>query len=236
MKGKLKIYNLATIPVHLLETGGRSDSYLCVKDDTKNTASRFFLLVNVTNSGITKLGDGIPNCQINSRFPKIWGDHILANIINSLRISLKIYVLTYLGGINFSTLKENKSADIKDDVPIRCSVDPMMHDFPVRCAIPYTLIAFSKLSSLPILCEELWEGDIALVTFTVGSYPWTESEKESKYPETPNSPHRIRREGYEIALSFNIQDIVLLYHKEPTVETLEEDVNNDGTASDEQLF
>ncbi|KIJ51160.1 hypothetical protein M422DRAFT_244352 [Sphaerobolus stellatus SS14] len=171
-KGKLKIYNLATIPARYLECGGRTSVYLHVKDDTRGLPSRFFSVIEITNSRITKLGDHIHNCQINGCMPKIITNHL--------------------------------------------HIDP-------------------KLSSLPILDGELCEADITLVTFTVGFYPWEETESELKFPETPKSPRKIRREGYTTALSFNIQNVVLLYREEPAVAADDEEEDKD-TLSDEPLF
>ncbi|KIJ42111.1 hypothetical protein M422DRAFT_254804 [Sphaerobolus stellatus SS14] len=229
-KGKIKIYNLATIPARYLETGGRTSTYLRVKDDTRGLPSRFFSVIEITNSSITKLGDRIRNCQINSRMPKIWSERAISNITNGLRIDPKVYIATYYGGINFSTRTYNNNST------------PGTDDFTVRRAIPFnaydgreTLFSLSKLSSLPMLDGELCEGDIALVTFTVGFYPWEETETELKLPETLKSPRKIRREGYTTALSFNIQNVVLLYREEPTI-TADDEEENDDTLSDEPLF
>ena len=87
MKGKIKIYKISPIPKqHLEAAGGCTSGYLWVKTDNKGQPSCFFMVVQVMNSDITQLGDRIKNCQINNHFPKIWGDHMLVNIMNGLRI------------------------------------------------------------------------------------------------------------------------------------------------------
>ncbi|KIJ53022.1 hypothetical protein M422DRAFT_242991 [Sphaerobolus stellatus SS14] len=172
-KGKLKIYNLATIPARYLECGGRASTYLRVKDDTRGLPSRFFSVIEITNSSITKLGDRICNCQINGRMPKIWSERAISNITNGLRIDPKVYIATYYGGINFSTRTYNNN-----------STPGTVNAYDGR----ETLFSLLKLSSLPMLDGELCEGDIALVAFTVGFYPWEETETELKFLETLKSP------------------------------------------------
>ncbi|KIJ27010.1 hypothetical protein M422DRAFT_271828 [Sphaerobolus stellatus SS14] len=203
-KGKIKIYNISTIPKQHLEADG-----------------------GLTNSGITQLGERVKSCQINGRFPKIWGERALGNITNGLRIP-QVFISSYLDGINFSTRSASSKSTGNDDFPVRRAIPFLAYDGRTQ---PFSL---TKLASLPTLSEELEFQDIVLVTFTVGSYDWEESEREARQNLTLKSPRKMREEGYKKALGFNIQDIVLLYRDEQVEDVSEGD--DDGSADEEQVF
>jgi len=67
--------------------------------------------------------------------------------------------------------------------------------------------ALGSLQKVPKVEGELMADDIVLITFTVNWYNWGLRALGT----WPNSPAKKKPEGYGKSLSFNVQDIVLLY-------------------------
>ena len=92
--------------------------------------------------------------------------------------------------------------------------------------------ALGKIGSLPVIPGELCVGDKVLITFTIGWYDWREGEEEGSLPKTPQSPKKKREDGYRKALSFNLQQIVLLERDGDNNEAGE----SDGDSSDNEYL
>ncbi|KIJ26537.1 hypothetical protein M422DRAFT_272362 [Sphaerobolus stellatus SS14] len=67
--------------------------------------------------------------------------------------------------------------------------------------------------SLPVLDRDLHAGDSVIVTFTVSWYKWRKPEQDKangKDGSTLVSPQKKAAEGYQMAVSLNIQDVILM--------------------------
>ena len=83
-----------------------------------------------------------------------------------------------------------------------------------------------KIDSLHTYDHELAKGTPVMVTFTVGYYEWDGKDGEGQ--KTDGSPSKMKAAGFEKAISFNLQEITVLY--EPA--SVEELAFSIGSSSD----
>ena len=66
-----------------------------------------------------------------------------------------------------------------------------------------------KIDSLDTYDYELAKGTPVMVTFTVGWYDWEGKGGEGQ--KTNRSPSKMKAAGFEKAISFNLQEVIVLY-------------------------
>ena len=81
--------------------------------------------------------------------------------------------------------------------------------FLVPARIGTESFAFQKIDSLDTYDHELAEETPVMVTFTVGWYEWDGKDGEGQ--KTNGSPSKMQAAGFEKAISFNLQEVIVLY-------------------------
>ena len=75
--------------------------------------------------------------------------------------------------------------------------------------------SFDKMDQLSLYDpqDEIPEGSIVLVTFTIGHYSWNPSDREkpSTSADVSKSPSKMAQFGYKKVASLNLQGIVVLH-------------------------
>jgi len=218
------IWNLATIPYEYLMKGQgftQTAQYVKVINDGA-IASRFFLPALVTNSSLATPGKRISTFQLNAQPPEHLWDRAISNICYAGALGKRVVVNSFRQGVNFSTRSQDSTSTT---------------DFPVRRANAITAyngseqaFVLGRHQTLPLLDRDLTEADFVLVIFTVGWYVWKRPQTDRvalRQSLTDTSPQKKAAEGYQTAISFNIQDVILLEagsdHGAPQLEEYSDD-------------
>ena len=82
--------------------------------------------------------------------------------------------------------------------------------FLVPTRIGIESFALQKIDSLNTYDHELAKGTPVMVTFTVGWYEWDGKDGEEGQ-KTVGSPSKMKAAGFEKAISFNLQEVTVLY-------------------------
>ncbi|KIJ54135.1 hypothetical protein M422DRAFT_241390 [Sphaerobolus stellatus SS14] len=186
------VWNLATMPYNYLTKGqefGQTKEYLKVIFDG-SAASVFFLPYLVTHSGLTAPGAPVKSFQLNAQPLLSLFMHTISNICFGGCLGNFIVVNSYRQGINFSTLTQVSTYDGWD-----------------------TMFVLGHHTLLPVLDWDLRAGDFVVVTFTVSWYKWRKPEQDKasgKDGLALASPQKKAVEGYRMAVSLNIQDVILM--------------------------
>ena len=81
--------------------------------------------------------------------------------------------------------------------------------FLVPARIGTESFTLQKIDSLDTYDHELAKGTPVMVTFIVGWYEWDGKDGEGQ--KTNGSPSKMRAAGFEKAISFNLQEVIVLY-------------------------